>query len=173
MRFDGPEGALGYLQTSTRQGRWIYDEIDLERVRSETPERLVIVRSRMTRTELAAKLLSCVGESERAACVQVAEALICGKRLGEVFELATRLGLTDERRAWLARECETLKLRVQVFGVAWLTSAWIEVDSETEGLEAAQGYEHVDRCTFFRGDEVVAEYRMREEKWVSEIAKRV
>ena len=155
-----PEGALAYKRAGAKGARWIFDEWDLTTTRKESPELVVVLGSRTTRAELVAGLVSLGSESDREGRVELAEALIRGRTLPEVFEIARLLKLADETRAWLASECDKLKLRAEVSGLLWLRSRWLEVDSEEEGLERASQYESVNRCSFFRGDVLVARYRL-------------
>lgn len=158
-----PEGALAYVREGGKKARWIYDGVDLASVRQACPEGVVLVRSRPTRAEVAAELLCRAGTSDTPACLAVAALLVGGRSFEEVFRVAETLQLADERRHWLARECATLKLRAQVFGFGfWGACAWLEVDSEEEGLQVAGGYARVDRCVFYRGDSVLSRYRVFE-----------
>jgi hypothetical protein len=100
MKWFAPAGALAFKQAGADRARWIYEEIDLARARKESPQLVVLVGSHTTRAEIAAELLLVGPDADRAVRVELAEALIGGGPLGEVFEVARRLELTEVRRSY-------------------------------------------------------------------------
>lgn len=161
-----PDGALAY-KTGSGNGsaRWIYDEVDLIAARRETPESVTAVGRWKSRTQLAVELLLRATESDEDRYVRVAGALTGGQSLRSVFELAQRMDFDDQTLFWLVSESERLKLRARFSGLGWLNDVWLEVDSVHRALEGTLGYDDVYRCTLFRGDLLVADYRMCEGEW--------